>query len=103
MHTKNDIISHLIIKLFTHILDERSLKAFLKKEIISKLIMYKSWNNENFRNLIILLINFLQRSTQFKQISTFYNEYNVLKSLCDHDCVRTEVKNELKLLFNKCN
>jgi hypothetical protein len=99
----NDSLCHIIIKLFSHILDERSLAVFLKREIISKLVMYKSWNNEKFRSLIICLVNFLQKSSKFKQIGYRFNEYNVLMSLCDHECIRPDVQNELKILFNKYN
>jgi hypothetical protein len=92
-------MSHIIIKIFTRIINDKTLSFFLNKEIISKLIMYKSWNNENFRKLIISIIIFLQNSSKFKKINSSYNESNILKSLCDHECIREEVQNELKLLF----
>ena len=89
----------MIIKLFSQILNDTTLSIFLNKEIISKLVMYKSWNNEKFRLLIISMIKFLQKSDKFKQISQSFNESNVLKSLCDHECIREEVQKQLKLLF----
>jgi hypothetical protein len=92
-------MSHMIIKLFSQIINDKTLSIFFNKEIISKLVMYKSWNNEKFRILIISMIKFLQNSDKFKQINSTCNESKVLKSLCDHECIREDVQNQLKLLF----
>jgi hypothetical protein len=62
------------------------------------LIMYKTWGEETFRNIVITMIRGLKRLNLLKDESI--EEICTLKSLCEHECIRPTIQLELKNLFN---
>jgi hypothetical protein len=76
-------------------LNEKTLDIYFDQTILSLLVMYKTWENESFRAIVNSMINKIERYTLPDK-----EETKTLESLCEHECIRLSVKNELKKLFN---
>ncbi len=89
-----------IIKLFEN--DEYVLTHLLKIQVISYLIMYKSWAWEENQKILIEILFILKETNIFFKIRNLnytIEELILLESLKDHCCIREEIRTVLRNIF----
>jgi hypothetical protein len=76
----------------------------LSTNVLSLSIMYKTWNNEENRNIIIEINSHLVKNkNEFilcEKLGKCKEEFQLLESLCEHECIREKIKENLKILFS---
>ena len=70
-------------------------------KILSYAIMYKSWSWEENQKSLIQIVNLLTKSNIRILFSHKENqeELALLRTLCDHCCIREEIKRSLRQIF----
>lgn len=90
----------------------KAIHSVLSQQFLSLFIMYKTWYNEKIRNRVIEMIKLirgdliemnLNKNEMCALKCDLKKEIDLLESLCDHICIREEIKKELRLIFNQSN
>jgi hypothetical protein len=76
--------------------------------LLSNSIMYKTWNSSKNTNIVIEILNGLFDTWNKIHISqdaddSIAKEFAIIEGLCDHECIRDEIRNKLKNIFGKVN
>ena len=67
--------------------------------------MYKTWNSMKNRNIILDILNGLILNKNIFDLifsnrnNAISQELEVIESLCDHECIREEIKIKLREVF----
>jgi len=75
--------------------------------LLSNSIMYKTWNSLKNTNIIIEILNTVMnirnknKLNEYKNEDNIRKEFNLIEGLCDHECIREEIRKKLKVVFGK--
>lgn len=98
--TKSKLETNILLKglLGLCLINKKIYKAILKNELLSKIIMYKTWDNIEG---IIMIINFLNRKSNhiLNNSLNFEKEISTLKDLSTHECIDCRIKECLSVIF----
>lgn len=95
-------MSFLIIENIFYILENnfKNCELIFDKNLLSKIIMYKTYFNEkNLQTALKVIRLLITNKNKLIELSV-KNEYLILYELCEHECIREEIKTKLKQLFN---
>ena len=82
------------------------MNLILGKQFLSIFIMYKTWANTKIREHVIKCIRMTGKclganiAVESNSIEV-KKEMQLLESLCDHICIRDEIKTELRGVFQR--
>jgi hypothetical protein len=90
------------------LLDIKCTEALLKNNLISNSIMYKTWNSIYNRKEVLDIIQSLKIYrkifAEFKENKiiplSIREEIKLLESLCEHECIREDIKLKLAEFFS---
>jgi hypothetical protein len=107
MYKKDKEISHNILIILNLLIKNfgNSYSLIFNKNLFSNAIMYKTWNENHNMKIVNDIIEYLEGNiNKFKvYVELFSEEFTILKQLCEHECIREEIKIKLIKFFNILN
>lgn len=102
--TKSQSNTNLILNSLKNLCNnnEKVFESLLLNEYLSKIIMYKTWgNNEAITTIIELLLKFKRFFIIEENKYKYDKEIIILKELSSHECIECKIKDCLTDIFNK--
>lgn len=108
---RDEEISNYILKAVKLLFEKNNFSSsqIFASNLISNCIMYKTWNSTKNREIVIDILNrFVGNRNEINTMimnedGMIRKEIDILQGLCDHECIREEIRIKLKDVFARLN
>ncbi len=111
LYIREEKISNQILLVMKFLLENfpDSFIEVFRLNLLSNSIMYKTWNSLKNTNIILEILNTIIEIRNKNSLNRHMNddkitkEFQIIEGLCDHECIRQEIRHKLKTVFRKLN